>query len=326
MFGRRRLTPAEKVRKRLESIEHENEQSVRLDHRFGVIGVVTIALAAMLGMAYDSVQALLSGHLSSAAIVTFATVLVGVAVMQRSLLASARNIRRSEGRGEVVETRDRRTLYGVIAIESLSLGYLLWQFEQPSNLFQWLLLAGRAVAIPYATVFLEQQRRMPLDPLDISVETQIGQGMGVMEVLVTQSYDRDVPTALVVQNYRANADLSPALGARFDRMIDAAQAYEAYKQTGVVQILDARGEPVQASPVLVAAEPVRPSRPTLLKRPKARAKRPQTGQDERIAQITAMLHAGQNPSIAAIRRQFSISQGAAQADLLAARERARKSA
>lgn len=327
IIQRRPIAPAEKIKRRLAAIERENERSVRTDHMFGALLVVTIATAAMIGMAADSIKALLHGALQAADIVTMATVFAGVLGMNRALLASARNMRRADGRGEQIAPRDHAILWSVIAVESLSFGYMLWVFEHPANAFQIALLIGRAVAIPIATVYLEQQRRMPLDPVDIGIETEIGQGLGVMEDLVEQSYDRAVPTALKIHNYRANADLSPAMDARLERMTAAAEAYERYKADGRMELLNARGEPLQKVPAAPPEVDVRtPPGIGLVRRMRGKkpSRRPNTEipQDERIERIVGMLRDGETVTVRMVKELFGVGQSTAHADLLVARERA----
>jgi hypothetical protein len=269
-FARALPDPAVEVTRRVRRLERQNSTSVRWDHRFGAVGVLTIAIAALIGMSAESIVAALGGTMSRADIMQLVAAFFGVLVMNRGLLAAARNIRRAESRGDVTLLRDRVTMWGVMAIESISFAYMLWTFENhPSMLsVQGLLLVARAAIIPFSTVYLEMQREQPPDPIDISVETEIGQGLGVMSDLVTQAYDRDIPTALKLWNYRASASMSPEMSERLERMAQAAQAYQIFKESGRVTLLDQRGQPMRhVTPTETRDIP--PAKPS--KRPPARA-------------------------------------------------------
>ena len=253
------LDPKQEVTARVRRLERQNIIAVNWDHRFGNIGVITIAIAALIGMAVDSVQRLLSGQISQGDAAQLGAAFFAVVVMNRALLAAARNMRRAEGRGEAPLLRDKVTMWGVMVIESVSFGFMLWIFEGKPDLLsvQGFLLSARAVVLPYATVYLEQQREQPPDPVDIGIQAEIGQGLGVMGDLVEQAYDRNVPTALKLDMYRANATLTPAMNSRLDRMTEAAAAYEHYKQTGQGQLLDRYGKPLHAqqSPPVTVVTP-----------------------------------------------------------------------
>jgi hypothetical protein len=110
------IDPAQEVAARVKKLERENEIAVKMDHRFGAIGVLTIAIAALIGMAAESVQALLKGAISQSDAIQLITAFAAVIVMNRGLLAAARNIRRAEGRGEQPRPRDIATMYGVMLI------------------------------------------------------------------------------------------------------------------------------------------------------------------------------------------------------------------
>ena len=242
--------PAQDVKDRVKKLERENEQAVKMDHRFGVLGVLVVAIAALIGMSFEAVQALLKGNIGQGDTVQLATALGAIFVMNRALLAAARNIRRAESRGEEPRQRDHITMYGVMAIESVSFAYMLWLFEGKPDMLSvpGFLLAARAGVLPYATVYLEQQRQQPPDPVDISVQAEIGQGLGVMGDLVTQAYDRTLPTALKLNNYRANATLTDKMDARLKRMTHAAHAYDHFKETGEILEPDEVVDPSQRGP------------------------------------------------------------------------------
>lgn len=228
--------PAQDVKDRVKKLERENEQAVKMDHRFGVMGVLVVAIAALIGMSYEAVQGLIKGSIGQADTVQLATALGAIFVMNRALLAAARNIRRAESRGEEPRNRDHITMYGVMTIESVSFAYMLWLFEGKPDVFTvpFFLLVARASVLPYATVYLEQQRQQPPDPIDISIQAEIGQGLGVMGDLVTQAYDKTLPTQLKLSQYRANATLTPKMDKRLENMTHAAQAYDHYKATGEI--------------------------------------------------------------------------------------------
>jgi len=247
-------TPADKVLAKLDRIERSNEQSVRMDHRFGAIAVVTIAAAAMIGMSAESITHFFAKTAKPIDAISFVIAFVAVIVMNRGLLAAARNIRRAESRGETASQGDQRTLYGVMLMEALSFGYMLSTFEHPSTAIQWALLVGRAVVLPYATVYLEQQREMPIDPQDIGIQTEIASGMGVLRDFVMSANDRNVPTALKVAYYQASATLTPEQDRKLSAMQTAAQVYEQYKISGKIeavtpiQLVDKRGAPLATKP------------------------------------------------------------------------------
>ena len=255
-FFRRKAepTPADKVLAKLDRIEQENERSVKMDHRFGAIAVVTIAAAAMIGMSAESITHFFAKTAKPIDAISFIIAFVAVIVMNRGLLAAARNIRRAESRGETASQGDQRTLYGVMLMEALSFGYMLSTFEHPSTAIQWALLVGRAVVLPYATVYLEQQREMPIDPQDIGIQTEIASGMGVLRDFVMSANDRNVPTALKVAYYQASATLTPEQDRKLSAMQTAAQVYEQYKVSGKIeavtpiQLVDKRGAPLATKP------------------------------------------------------------------------------
>lgn len=330
MFRRKPISPAEKVKRKLEHIERENEASVKNDHRFGVIGVVTIAIAALVGMSYEAVSALVHGQIDANKAVQLAVALVAVFVMNRALLAAARNIRRAEARGEAARPRDIATMYGVMLIESISFGYMLSLFEDPQSLIQWTLLFARSGVLPYTVVYLEQQREMPLDPIDIAIQTEIGQGLGVMNDLVTQSYEAEIPTALKVQNYRANAAMSPEMDARLVRMAEAANAIQTYKQTGQIVLVNKHGDPLKTpgktGSVSIQGESTAPKDENPIERirrkigRKSPKKGPDTTPEQRQAELLERLKAGDDLSVSKVRKLFKIAQGTAYKDLQAARQ------
>lgn len=329
-FWRKSLAPAEKVKRKLEKIERENEASARRSHRVGFIGVITIAFAALVGMSYTDIEKLLHNQIDPVVVLLASLALISVFVMNSALLDAARNSRRAESRGETPAPRDVNTMYGVMLVESISLGYMLWLFEQPQNIVQWLLLVARAACIPYATVYLEQQREMAIDPVDIAVQTEIGQGLGVMNDLVTQSYEADIPTALKVQNYRANAAMTPEMDARLVRQAEAANAIQTYKQTGKITLLDAKGMPLisAAKPGSVSVhtddQPQKDENPIERIRRKIGRKSPKTGPsttpEQRQNELLERLRAGEDISVSKARKAFKVSQGTAQKDVQAARK------
>jgi len=279
IFARATIDPAQAITRKIQRLERQNASAVGWDHRFGVVGILTIAVAALIGMAADAVVGALAGTITRDGAVQLIAAFTGVLVMNRGLLAAARNIRRAESRGELPLRRDQITMWGVMAIESISFGFMLWIFEgRPAVLtVAFLLIVLRAGVLPYSTVYLEMQREQPPDPVDIGVQTEIGQGLGVMGDLVRQAYDRDIPTALKIHNYRANATMTPEMDQRLERMTQAAQAYEVYKTTGRITLLDQHGRPLVAQRKPSEGEPPAP---------RARAPR---GHDDEIA---ALRHEG----------------------------------
>lgn len=283
-FFRRKAepTPADKVLAKLDRIEQENERSVKMDHRFGAIAVVTIAAAAMIGMSAESITHFFAKTAKPIDAISFVIAFVAVIVMNRGLLAAARNIRRAESRGEAASQGDQRTLYGVMLMEALSFGYMLSTFEHPSTFIQWALLVGRAVVLPYATVYLEQQREMPIDPQDIGIQTEIASGMGVLRDFVMSANDRAVPTALKVAYYQASATLTPEQDRKLTAMQTAAQVYEQFKVTGqispvpAIQLVDKQGAPLATKP-----PPTIVQTPPDDEKPKGKTAKPKTKPSER---------------------------------------------
>jgi hypothetical protein len=304
-FRRKPEDAALKVEARLRRIERENETSVKWDHRFGALLILAVAIAAMIGMAYGAIQSFLHGQVDPGTVVQFSVAFVGVLGMNRALLAAARNIRRMEIRGETPGTKDNATMYGVMLVESISFAYMLAQFEHPHDFWQWVLLCARAAVIPYATVYLEMQRRQPIDPVDIGVEAEIGQGLGVMGDMVRQAYDRNVPLALKLHSYRSHATMKPEMDKRLGKMTQAAQAYEHYRKSGEIRLSD---EPQSVTPIdnsTVDAEEEKPAKGAQVvkrKRPSRKSKTPSRDivTDEQKQAIEQMLRDDPKVTVRAI--------------------------
>jgi len=226
------LSPTEKADKKLDQLEKENEGAVKVDHFWGRIGVIAIAIAALLGMAADALLGLLNGALDMKAIVEIAVALIGVLVMNVALLSAARNIRRSEQRGEKPKHKDQIIMYAVLVIESISFGYMLWRFEGKPDILsiQFLQLAARAGVIPYATVYLELQKETPIDLTDIETQRQIGLAKGSAQDTIRQAYDDTVPTFFKLAALRSNTGMSREMDQTMQNLINVDRAYRMWQQ------------------------------------------------------------------------------------------------
>jgi uncharacterized protein GlcG (DUF336 family) len=299
--------PAEVVKKRLDRIEQENQQSVQWDHRFAFVSIVTIAITAVLGIARTAVAALVAGRIQGVDAINLCVAFLFVLVMNRGLLAAARNIRRKEARREQVFPEDRATMWGVALIESVSLGYMLFNFEHPADIIQWILLIARASVIPYATIYLEIQRQHPIDPQDIAIQTEIASGIGLLRDIVTIANDRSVPTGYKVGMYKASADLTVQQAVKLDAMKAAADALQVYKHPETVVLVDVQGQPL----LVENDEGVQ----TLSTNSNSTRKR--TAIDIRQKEVFKHLDAHTNTSARELARRFEVSVTTAQMDIRA---------
>lgn len=323
MWQRKPLTDSEKLDRKIARIERENEQTVKWDHRIAKLGVATIAVAALFGMASSSVVDLITGKIDARSIILLVSALIGVIVMNRSLLSSARNMRRAETRDEAVAPIDRIKTYTIMSIEALSFGYMLWIFEHPSNFVVWALLIARAAAIPYTAVDLELQREMALDIVDMNVISQIGQGIGLMRDQVRKSYDHNVPSLLKIENYRAVAHMSTKLEGMFDRLAGASRTYDHWQAHGEVKLLDRHGNPLAMSGQTVTIEtPQEGAKPTILQRFTAKAKgkiqpskRASTDSNREaiVSELVERLRAGDKITNPSVSKEYTLSTSTASA-------------
>jgi hypothetical protein len=239
--------------------------------------------------------------------------------MNRGLLAAARNIRRKQSRREAVQTEDRATMWGVALIESVSLGYMLYSFEQPHDAIQWLLLFARASVIPYATIYLETQRQQPIDPQDISIQTEIGSGLAVLREIVTLANAPDVPMTFKVGMYKASADLTPLQLSKLDGMQQAADLLQTYRSEQVT-LVDAKGQPLLSAPV--SLPPRSDSTNTTSTPVQTHRKRPHRGShgsDIDARQTAVFKHLDAFPATTAreLAKRFGVAPATAQMDIRA---------
>jgi hypothetical protein len=194
---------------KLDKIEEENEKAVKWDHRIAKIGLAIIAVSALVGISFGTIEALFRtfqgqpGGITGTELMLLVVTLTSVFVFTRNMLRAARNVRRARVRGESPRVMDLMTIFFVLMVESVSFGYMIWLFEgkpplDAEHAVQWFFLACRAVGLPWAVLDLELSREMPVDTVDISLMAEIGQAYGVLRAMVRRAYDEHVPDILKI--------------------------------------------------------------------------------------------------------------------------------
>jgi hypothetical protein len=336
---RKELSPEEKLERKLKGIERENENQVKLDHKTGNMLVFAIATAAILGMAPDAIFAIAAQRFDTKDLIPLLVSFVVVIGANRALISAAGEIRYRKSRGEKADFQDRLILFSVMAIEAISFYYMLWIFAPTDSLVMHLLDGGRAIILPLVTVYLEQRVVHPIDPKAISVQSEIGLGLGVMFDFIRMAYDHSLPLALKIQNYRSTADLTPDMDKKLARQTRAAMAIEHYKRTGEILLLDdmatmllgPNGKPLiaaQDEQEETQEEDIEPEdetekkgvikrlfgRKPKVKKPlkkKVSNAKPESRKDEIIAILVARLRAGETMSNPKIAKEFNISTSTA---------------
>jgi hypothetical protein len=344
MFFRKKLPQSQaelikqSAKKKLQTIRKRGENAARRDHTYSNVGIIVVACAAILGMSYSSVMSVARGHIDGGIVFQLVTIFVAVLIMNFAQSSAARNIRRLQSRGEEISWRDNLACYGVLAGEALSFGYAIWLIEHPQNLVQWILLVVRSVLFVYTIMYLELQRDYPIDTVDMVIESEIGAGYAMLDELVDRAYDPDIPLALRMQSYKASATLEARMERKLENMVAAAMAQDEFKASGNIVLIDTHGEPLHVPKKTIVEEEVRTTEekpPKQLRNgviklvqhvaprrgKKSVKKAPAMTQEERIADIVNRLQDGEELSVRKVVELYNISQGAAQKDLLAARER-----
>jgi len=325
LWKRATKSPEETVQAKLDKIEHNAEATVKWDHRTGNLLVVSIAIAAMLGMAPDAVLSLASGHVSVSKLLPVIVSFIVVLGANRALISAAGDIRYHHARHERVPLNSFFVLYSVMLIEAVSFHYMLSVFSPATSTTIALLDWARAVLLPYVTMYLEQRIVKPIDPKLIATQSEIGQGIGVMHEVVRLAYNRSIPLALKLQNYRAVADLTPDMDIKLARMTRAAMAIQTYLATGEivliedtqVVLLDRHGKPLalSGSDTIIDSTQEAP-KPTMLERIKGKAKgkikvskraSTDSNRDAIVSELVDRLRAGDDLTNKSVAKMYTLS-------------------
>jgi hypothetical protein len=316
---------ADPIERQLAATAREGAALARIAHLCAFLMLLLFSLGSLVALAGDSVQAIVSGHITIPALIAAGVSTLLVACMDTSMLLAAsmlrllaaRNAPRKDGR------LHRFVLGGVALLEASTYLYMSAVYEHPSGL-AWALIVARALAAPFLSVYLALARPLPVTARDMLALGERIAGEGVLRDLARIAGDASAPLADKVALYVAAALIAPQDETRLRALLDVAQrrvSPPANASGGTISNSQLTTPGAPETPSSAPAEIPEPPQPPTKSRGKGGVRTPSKGRGKgakvvrlRTASVEDKARAHWQPgmSVAALEKAAGISRPSAQ--------------